>query len=60
MKNRRLEKLYEAALNLGMSEEHARYYATEAFEDEQRGKIAKWRGLSAAGYHFVVDLRDPY
>ena len=30
----KFKKLYEAALNLGMSKEHARYYAQKVIDDE--------------------------
>lgn len=34
---RRLEQLYEAALNLGMSAHDAQFYATEALNKELEG-----------------------
>lgn len=39
--NRRLSQLKEAALNLGMSEDHARHYAAEALAQEM--KVGDWR-----------------
>lgn len=36
MRDRRWKALYEAALNLGMREDHAAHYATEAWQTERR------------------------
>jgi len=38
---RRLRQLTEAALNLGMREDHARHYAAEALKREM--EIGDWR-----------------
>lgn len=38
---RRFEQLYEAALNLGMTANHAKFYATEALNKEL--EIGEWQ-----------------